>query len=45
MIAELSPDVVLLDIKMPGLTGLELLDVYTDSDRLFALSLAGPNGS
>jgi L-histidine N-alpha-methyltransferase len=25
--------------------GLELLDVYTDSDRLFALSLAGPNGS
>jgi DNA-binding LytR/AlgR family response regulator len=25
MIAELSPEVVLLDIKMPGLTGLELL--------------------
>lgn len=26
MIAERAPDVVLLDIKMPGLTGLELLD-------------------
>src|ERR1700748_2280877 len=26
MIAERPPDVVLLDIKMPGLTGLELLD-------------------
>ena len=26
MIDELSPDVMLLDIKMPGLTGLELLD-------------------
>jgi L-histidine Nalpha-methyltransferase len=25
--------------------GLDLLDVYTDSERLFALSLAGPNGS
>lgn len=25
--------------------GLELLDVYTDSERLFALSLAGPNGA
>jgi L-histidine Nalpha-methyltransferase len=24
--------------------GLDLLDVYTDSERLFALSLAGPNG-
>jgi DNA-binding LytR/AlgR family response regulator len=26
MIAELSPDVLLLDIKMPGMTGLELLE-------------------
>jgi L-histidine N-alpha-methyltransferase len=25
--------------------GLELLDVYTDRERLFALSLAGPNGA
>jgi L-histidine Nalpha-methyltransferase len=25
--------------------GLDLLDVYTDSERLFALSLAGPNGA
>jgi L-histidine N-alpha-methyltransferase len=25
--------------------GLDLLDVYTDSERLFALSLAGPNAS
>jgi DNA-binding LytR/AlgR family response regulator len=31
MIAELSPDVVLLDIKMPGLTGLELLDALGET--------------
>ncbi|WP_372781851.1 LytR/AlgR family response regulator transcription factor [Phenylobacterium sp.] len=31
MIAELSPDVVLLDIKMPGLTGLELLDALGEA--------------
>jgi two-component system LytT family response regulator/two-component system response regulator AlgR len=32
MIAELSPQVVLLDIKMPGLTGLELLDALRSAD-------------
>ncbi|MBS0363070.1 MAG: response regulator transcription factor [Proteobacteria bacterium] len=31
LIAELSPDVVLLDIKMPGLTGLEVLDAVKAS--------------
>ncbi|THD61772.1 LytTR family DNA-binding domain-containing protein [Phenylobacterium sp.] len=31
MIAERPPDVVLLDIKMPGLTGLELLDALGPS--------------
>jgi DNA-binding LytR/AlgR family response regulator len=31
MIAQLTPDVVLLDIKMPGLTGLELLDALGDT--------------
>jgi DNA-binding LytR/AlgR family response regulator len=31
MIAELSPQVVLLDIKMPGLTGLELLDALGET--------------
>jgi two-component system LytT family response regulator/two-component system response regulator AlgR len=31
MIAERSPDVVLLDIKMPGLTGLELLDALGEA--------------
>jgi DNA-binding LytR/AlgR family response regulator len=31
MIAELNPDVVLLDIKMPGLTGLELLDALGET--------------
>jgi DNA-binding LytR/AlgR family response regulator len=33
MIAELAPDVVLLDIKMPGLTGLELLDAMAGEGR------------
>ena len=31
MIGELNPDVVLLDIKMPGLTGLELLDALGEA--------------
>jgi DNA-binding LytR/AlgR family response regulator len=33
MIAELAPDVVLLDIKMPGLTGLEVLDELGPASR------------
>ena len=33
MIAELAPDVVLLDIKMPGLSGLEVLDALVAEER------------
>jgi two-component system LytT family response regulator/two-component system response regulator AlgR len=41
MIAELGPDVVLLDIKMPGRTGLEVLDGLSKDQ---APPTAPPNG-
>lgn len=42
-INELDPDMVFLDINMPGISGLDILDIIKENQTIFPVIISGDN--